>query len=99
MDSFSLLRMVDTTWAFDHPQNSHSVHIELLLGQVGRYGRAIVRAEFELDSSGVCWSALTVATLLNTTMVSGIKKCTHYLKHLRQSYKLPKYVSTHLLLL
>ena len=32
MDPLLLLRLVDTSWAFDRPENSGTVHIELLLG-------------------------------------------------------------------
>ena len=32
MDPLSLLRLVDTSWAFNCPENSGTVHIELLLG-------------------------------------------------------------------
>ena len=43
MDPLSLLRLVDTSWTFDCPENSGTVHIELLLGWVGRHGRVMVR--------------------------------------------------------
>ena len=32
MDPLSLLRLVNTSWAFNRPENSGTIHIELLLG-------------------------------------------------------------------
>ena len=42
MDPLSLLRLVDN-WAFDRPENSGTIHIELLLGWIGHHRRVMVR--------------------------------------------------------